>query len=146
VGRLAKVFASAAITNSAIPTSFPMVKADDQGAVRTHPDASRSEKRVPFAIVLPSARLPDTWPMVDPRAPPTTKHDSADEVEWINITDAGSDDSKRTARNRGSDLAPRRFGITCANDALALHSIVTRATDTRIVKGAVIVFTATPYA
>jgi len=95
VERLAKVFASAAITSSAILTSFAMAKADDRGAVLTHPDAPRYEKQVPFALAPPNARLPNNWPVVDPRAPPTAGHDRADEAKRVSITDAGSDDPSR---------------------------------------------------
>ena len=102
--------------------------------------------RIPCALALPNARLPDNWPVVDPRAPPTAGHDRADEAERINITDAGSDDP--SGPQEFEDRISRRvdFPIVRANDALALHSVVTRATERRIVKGPVIVLTATPYA
>ena len=122
--RLAKVFASAAITSSPILTSFAMAKADDRCAVLTHPVAARYEKRNPCELLLPSVRLPDSWTVIDPRAPATTRHDNADQVERINITDAGSDSTSR----------PQESGIGA------------RATEMRIVKGPVDVLVATPYA
>ena len=107
--RLAKVFASAAITSSAILTSFAMAKADDRGAVLTHPDAPRYEKQVPFALAPPNARLPNNWPVVDLRAPPTAGHHRADEAKRVNITDAGSDDPSRpqesTIGSRGASIS-----------------------------------------
>ena len=107
--RLAKVFASAAITSSAILTSFAIAKADDRGAVLTHPVASSYEKRNPCELALPSVRLPDNWPVVDPRAPPTVGHDRADEAKRVNITDAGSDDPSRpqesTIGSRGASIS-----------------------------------------
>ena len=143
--RLAKVFASAAITSSAILTSFAMAKADDRGAVLTHPVASRYEKRNPCELALPSARLPDNWTVTDPRAPATTRHDNADQVERINITDAGSDASSRPQESR---IGSRAVSISrwLAPMAPALHFVVTRAREMRIVKGPVNVLVATPYA
>ena len=145
MGTLAEAFARAAIASSAVLTSFPMAKADDRGAARTHSDASRYEKQVPFALAPLSARLHNSRPVVDPRAPPTTGHDRADEVKRVNVTDAGGDDPKQVARI--DNRIPRHdFLIVRAVNALALHSVVTRATEKRIVKGPVIVLTAMRYA
>jgi hypothetical protein len=112
VERLAKAFASAGITSSAILTSFAMAKADDRGAVLTHPDAPRYE----FALAPPNARLPNNWPVVDPRAPPTAGHDRADEAKRVNITDAGSDDPSRpqesTIGSRGASISRSSALIT----------------------------------
>jgi hypothetical protein len=51
------------------------------------------------------------------------------------------------AAARIDDRIPRRvdFAIVRTSNALALHSVVTRAAERRIVKGPVIVLTATPY-
>jgi len=145
VERLAKVFASAAITSSAILTSFAMAKADDRCAVLTHPVASRYEKWNPCELLLPSVRLPDNWTVIDPRAPATTRHDNPDRVERINITDAGSDSTSRPQESRiGSRAVPISRWLEPM--APALHVVVTRATEMRIVKGPVDVLVATPYA
>ncbi len=116
VERLAKVFASAAITSSVILTSFAMAKADDRGAVLTHPDAPRYEKQVPFALAPPNARLPNNWPAVDPRAPPTAGHDRADEANRVNITNAGSDNPSRpqesTIGSRGAAISRSSASLT----------------------------------
>jgi hypothetical protein len=112
VERLAKVFASAAITSSAILTSFAMAKADDRGAVLTHPDAPRYEKQVPFTLAPPNARLPNNWPVVDPRAPPTAGHDRADEAKRVNMTDAGSRPQESTIGSRGASISRSSALIT----------------------------------
>jgi hypothetical protein len=109
------VFASTG-ANSAIPTSFTMVKADDQDAVLTHPHAPRYEKQVPFALAPPNARLPNNWPAVDPRAPLTAGHDRADEAKRVTITDAGSDDPSRPQESkigsRGASISRSSTPIT----------------------------------
>jgi hypothetical protein len=122
-----------------------MAKADDRCAVLTHPVASRYEKRNPCELPPPSVRLPDNWTVIDPRAPATTRHVNADQVERINITDAGSDSTSRPQESRIGSLAVP-ISRWLAPMAPALHIVATQATEMRIVKGPVDVLVATPYA
>ena len=123
-----------------------MPKADDRGETRTDPDTSTYEDQVPFTVTLTNPRLRDNWLTVDLLSLARTAHDSANMAKRIMITDARNDDPNQIARLK--DRVPRRVDllINSASNALALHSVVARATEKRIVKGFVIVLAATPNA
>jgi ABC-type sugar transport system substrate-binding protein len=134
------------IASSTILTSIGMPKADDRGETRTDPDTSTYEDQVPFTLTLTNPRLRDNWLTVDLLSLARTAHDNANTAKRIMITDAGNDDPNQIARlkdrvSRGVDLL-----INSASNALALHSVVARATEKRIVKGFGIVLAATPNA